>query len=646
MALGLAFVASIALSRSVVRPILDIQNATERIGDGDFRTRLESRRNDEIGDVARAFDGMLDRLDRQRSQLESHVDQLRRSEEQLAGAQRLAHIGSFQLDLAQGELRGSDEFRRVFDLPADSKPIDPVAVLDRVHADDRADVRSAIESCLREQSTMRLDCRIHLQDIPDRILHLQARVRSDEDGGASHLEGTVQDVTERKRSEEQIRYLAYHDSLTGLGNRLLCKERLAMQLSQARRNDEILGVIFLDLDRFKRINDTLGHSQGDELLKGVADRLVTSVRDTDFLGRTDLERSVSRLGGDEFTAVAKVGDVQDLAKVARRILEALAKPFYLDGHEVVITGSIGITAFPFDGEDVEALRRNADAAMYHAKEQGRNNYQFYAASMNEVALRRLILENNLRRGLDREEFELHYQPKVEVGSGRVVAFEALVRWRDPEAGLIPPGVFIPIAEETGLISPLGDWVLAEACRQAVRWRDAGHPTPVSVNLSGHQFRRGALAKRVLGILEETGADAALIEIEITESTLMGDETAAVADLEAMRAAGLRIHVDDFGTGYSSFAYLRRLPVDVLKVDRSFIQEITESADDAALAASIVSMGRALGLRVIAEGVETPEQCALLESWACDEIQGFVYGRPVPAEAATERYLGRTLTQET
>jgi EAL domain-containing protein (putative c-di-GMP-specific phosphodiesterase class I) len=316
----------------------------------------------------------------------------------------------------------------------------------------------------------------------------------------------------------------------------------------------------------------------------------------------------------------------------------LARPFDLDGHEVVITGSIGITAFPFDGDDVDVLLRNADAAMYHAKDQGRNNYQFYAASMNEVAMRRLILENNLRRGLEEQEFELHYQPKVATGTGEVVGFEALVRWRDPEVGLVPPGDFIPIAEETGLISPLGDWVLQEACRQAVVWRDAGYSVPVSVNLSIHQFRRGRLAERIPEVVAECGLDPSLLELEITESTLMHDEVAVVKDLEALREQGFRIHVDDFGTGYSSFAYLRKLPVDALKIDRSFIMEIENSPEDAALTASIVAMAKALGLHVIAEGVETAGQCRLLESWECDEIQGFYYGRPSPADVATERFL--------
>ena len=651
VAMVLAFAVSTLVSRSVVRPILQLQNAVVRSGQGDFSTRFDSRRGDEIGDLARAFDLMLGRLGDYRDQVESQhhsledkVTRLRSSQEQLANAQRLAHIGSWHVDLETRELWGSNEFRTILGLAQDDKPIAPESVLDVIDPEDRAGLESGIDSCLREGATLRLDCRISLRDAAPRILRVQAQIRTDEDGRQSLLEGTVQDVTERERAEEQIRYLAYHDSLTGLGNRLLCRERLAIQITQARRLEEAVGVLFLDLDRFKRINDTLGHSLGDELLKEVANRLTVAVRETDFIGRKEARDSVSRLGGDEFTVVVTgIEDVQDLAKVARRILTTVTRPFELAGHEVAISGSIGIAAFPFDGEDVESILRNADAAMYHAKERGPNNYQFYAESMNEVALRRLILENKLRQGLERNEFELHYQPKVCVETGAMTGVEALVRWRDPETGLVPPGVFIPIAEETGLISPLGDWILREACRQIVEWREAGHPVPVSVNLSTHQFRSGRLAEKILEILEESSIEPELLELEITESTLMHDEETVVADLEQLRSSGIRIAVDDFGTGYSSFAYLRRLPVDVIKIDRSFIVEIATNADDAALAASIIMMAKALRLRVIAEGVETGEQRDLLVTWGCDEIQGFLFSRPLTAQALQER-LGRGSAQ--
>jgi diguanylate cyclase (GGDEF)-like protein/PAS domain S-box-containing protein len=566
-----------------------------------------------------------------------NLAELRQSQERLANAQHLARMGSWQLDVATGELHASKGLLSIYGFPP-GEVLTRQAYLDRIHPDDRPAILAAAQTCLREGRSARIDHRLVLPDGSERIVHSQFMLGLEESGRPERLEGTVQDVTERKRAEEQIRYLAYHDSLTGLGNRLLFKERLAVALAQARRSDGVLGVLFLDLDHFKRINDTLGHSVGDRLLQGVADRLVATLRTSDTIarsGRMDADHAVSRFGGDEFTILlTDLRDVQDLAKVARRILEVLSTPFSLEGHEVVIGGSIGITARPLDGDDVETLLRNADAAMYHAKDRGRNNYQFYTESMNVVALERLVLESKLRRALEQGEFELHYQPKVALPAGGLTGFEALVRWRDPERGLVLPGVFIPLCEETGLIRPLGEWVLKEACRQLARWRDAGRdPVPISVNLSVHQFRSGNLVETVRRALAETAVDARWLELEITESALLQDEAAVVGALEALRRLGIRIAIDDFGTGYSSFSYLRRLPVDVLKIDRSFVEHIETSPDEAALLGAIVSMGRALRLRVIAEGVETVGQRQLLTSWGCDEMQGFLVSPAVPAEDA-------------
>jgi diguanylate cyclase (GGDEF)-like protein/PAS domain S-box-containing protein len=642
IALAISLIAGALVSRSVVRPIREIQQAVIRIGSGNFSMRFRSRRSDEIGDVTRAFDTMLDqlgdyqaRVGEQRKALESNVTRLRTSQEQLAMAQRLAHIGSWQVDLQTGEFSGSDELHEILGRPPEDKSVG-ASYLSIIHSEDRDDLNDALRNCVEFDSMLRCDCRISRMDGTERIVHLQARVRRNEEGHKQLLEGTVQDITERKRAEEQISYLAYHDNLTGLGNRLFCKERLALEITQARRDESTIGVLFLDLDRFKRINDTLGHSVGDELLKGVADRLAASVRENDFIARREATSSISRLGGDEFTIVlSHVGDVQDLARVARRILAALARPLTLGGHEVVISGSIGITAFPFDGDDVETLLRNADTAMYHAKEQGRNNYQFYTDSMNETAMRRLILENRLRQALEREEFELHYQPKVAMPDGEVIGVEALVRWRDPQAGLMPPAEFIPIAEESGLIVPLGDWVLGEACRQIVALSESGLRLSVAVNLSTQQFRSASLCERVIEILEESRADPRLLELEITESILMHDQQAVIRELEVLRECGIRISVDDFGTGYSSLGYLQRLPVDSLKIDRSFIIDMATSKGDAALTRSIIAMSKALGLTVIAEGVETEAQRDLLIEWGCDQIQGYLYGRPMPANALME-----------
>jgi len=399
-------------------------------------------------------------------------------------------------------------------------------------------------------------------------------------------------------------------------------------------------VLFLDLDHFKRINDTLGHTQGDELLRGVAARLVQCVRGSDAVGRSgEFASAISRLGGDEFTIlVDRIGDPQDLAVVAARILELLARPFDLGGHEVVIGASIGIAAWPLDGEDGEALLRNADSAMYHAKEHGRSQYQFYTESMNAAALRRLEIEQRLRAGIPRGELEVHYQPKLDLRSHRVAGFEALVRWRDPERGLVSPGEFIGVAEQSGLILAIGQFVLEQACHQIARWEKDKLGPPgwwrVSVNVSARQFESGDLVETVRRVLAVTGARAERLELEITESTVMHDEKAVIATLAQLRALGVAVSLDDFGTGYSSLSYLRSLPVDTLKIDMAFVRNIATSEEDAALTAAIVSMGKARGLRVIAEGVETADQRRLLTSFGCDEIQGFLISAALPADQAS------------
>jgi len=560
---------------------------------------------------------------------------LRTSEERLAKSQRIARLGNWTLLGQDRGIEGSIEYRRILGLPQDDKPVAASTVLERVHFGDRALLTETVRDCIESGAPLRVDFRIRFPDGSERVLHAEGQVPTSPFADAGILEGTIQDVTERKRAEEQIRFLAYHDGLTGLGNRRLFQERLDMAIARARRDETLLGVLYLDLDHFKRINDTLGHSVGDALLKKVADTVVACVRESDVVARQELGSAVSRLGGDEFSILlTDLIDVTDLAKVARRILEAIQKPFQLEEHEVVISGSIGITAWPSDGDDGEILLRNADTAMYHVKQRGRNGHQFFAPSMNELALRELVLEGKLRRGLDNGEFEVHYQPKVSLRNGKVCGFEALTRWRDPNEGLISPTEFIPVAEETGLIDRLGDWVIREVCAQIVRWRRQGVAVvPVSINLSAHQFRDGTLVERVSRAIEATGVDPTDLEMEITESTLLGDERAVVSDLHRLRALGVQISIDDFGTGYSSIAYLRRLPVDAIKIDRSFVAEITEARDDAALAAAIVSMGRAIRLRVIAEGVETAGQRELLAAWGCDEMQGFLFSRAVPADAA-------------
>ncbi len=619
-ALALAFAASLLVSKGLVRPIRAIQHAAERIGHGELAFRLDLDRGDEVGDVAGAFNLMLERL--------------AATQGRLGNAQRLARMGNWSIDGRTCELEGSAEFRRIFEFEHDEAPLSADQLLARIHPEERERFGQALEDCLLDGKPFRIDHRVLAMDGSERILHSQGeRV---EEGDGPLLEGTVQDITERKLVEEQIRYLAYHDSLTGLGNRRLFKERLHVAIEQARRQGSLVGVMFLDVDDFKVINDTLGHSAGDVLLQEVADRLVTAAHAADETVREtgrSLSSTVSRLGGDEFTVLlADLESREDVETSARRLLDVFGRPFDLKSQEVAVSGSIGITIWPHDGEDVEVLLRNSDTAMYHAKRRGRNSYHYYAESMQEAVSRRLVLENKLRRAIEADEFLLLYQPKVDIETGLISGVEALLRWRDPQAGVVMPDEFIPLAEETGLIVPLGQWVLRAAARQALAWREAGlPPLRVAVNLSPYQIEDPGFGGFVAGVLQETGLPPEQLELEITESTLMKDEEAAIELLRELQSMGIGLSLDDFGTGYSSLSYLRSLPIDTLKIDRSFVRRVDSDPADAALAASMVSMAKVLRLRVVVEGVETEEQREFLREIGCDEIQGFLFSSAITAE---------------
>jgi diguanylate cyclase (GGDEF)-like protein/PAS domain S-box-containing protein len=432
------------------------------------------------------------------------------------------------------------------------------------------------------------------------------------------------DVSVSRAMSLQMSHLAHHDALTDLPNRLLLNDRLAQAIELGRRYRRPLAVLFMDLDRFKHVNDSLGHVLGDQLLRSVAERLKLCVRSSD---------TVSRQGGDEFVLVLTEMDQAGNAAVsAKKVLDAVAEPHHIAGRELHLTASIGVSVYPDDGHDAETLMRNADIAMYHAKDHGRGRYQFFQPDMNVGAVERQLLEEGLRRALDRQEFVLHYQPKMDLESSVMIGAEALLRWHHPDRGLLQPTQFIPIAEESGLIVPIGQWVLREACQQAKAWQDGGlRPIPVAVNVSAVEFRNAGFLEGVRRILEQTRLEPRYLELEVTESVLLAHGKSTISLLLGLKTLGVRLALDDFGTGYSNLSYLREFPIDALKVDESFVRGITEDLNYAAIVCAVITMGKSLNQRVIAEGIETAEQLAFLQAQHCGEGQGFYFNRPLAAD---------------
>jgi diguanylate cyclase (GGDEF)-like protein len=437
----------------------------------------------------------------------------------------------------------------------------------------------------------------------------------------THFIGIFSDMSAHKSTENELSKLAHYDPLTGLSNRAQFVERLKFTLDMAKRNHQQSALMLLDLDRFKLVNDTLGHQLGDELLIQVARRLKQCVREVD---------TVSRLGGDEFTVIlGTIQSSENAASVATKILVALNAPFVLSEREVFVSVSIGITVFPVDGDSVNLLIKNADTAMYHAKESGRNNYQYFSDTMNKKMIDELEMETNLRQAFKNGEFSLNYQPQFALKTKKLIGAEVLVRWNHPTLGWISPAVFIPYAEKSNLIIALGEWVLRTACTQAVSWQKSGLKLqPMSVNLSGMQLKQPDLLYKVAQILEETQFPAQLLELELTEGVLMANVEETITTLNKLKDMGIRLSIDDFGTGYSSLSYLKRFPIDTLKIDQSFIREITTSSDDSAIASTIIAMAHNLRLNVIAEGVETIEQANILLDKECDDVQGYFFSRPL------------------
>jgi len=492
-----------------------------------------------------------------------------------------------------------------------------------VHPDHREEVRQ--RGLLRQDAEhvpFRYELRIVRKDGEERWLDYSAG--SVEYGGRPAVMGTAFDVTERKRAEAQIASLAYHDTLTGLPNRLLFNDRLAQAILQAQRRGRRLGVLFLDLDRFKVINDSLGHSVGDKLLKALARRIALTIRGED---------TVARLGGDEFTLLLpNVGRAEDATLVAEKLLEGMRRPVRVDDSELFISASIGISLFPDDGSDPETLIKNADTAMYRAKELGRDNYQLYAAAMNATAVERLAMETSFRKALSREELVLYYQPILDLASGEPVGVEALLRWNRPGVGLISPLDFIPMAEATGLILPVGPWLLKTACAQVKRWHASVRPgLRLAVNLSARQFQQADVAGLVQRAVRAADFPVGCLDLEITESWAMQNADAAILTLRELKALGISLSIDDFGIGYSSLSYLKRFPIDKLKIDRSFIHDLATDPDDAAIVMAVIALAHSLKLKVVAEGVETEEQREFLAARGCDQAQGYLFGPPLPAD---------------
>lgn len=510
--------------------------------------------------------------------------------------------------------------------------IERLTIQNIVHPASRKKCIAAFERIQHGETSTFIDAELIGKDA--RIIAVEGTLTGGfKDGSAKIVWGICRDVSERRQAQDQLYRLAHHDILTGLPNRILFLDRLQQARALAQRLRLHAAVLFLDLDRFKVINDTLGHALGDKLLQAVARRICGCVREID---------TVARIGGDEFTVIiVNLTDPKDIEKVASKILLSLSQPQVIDGHELFISTSIGISIFPDDSEDLDSLVKKADIAMYYAKAQGRNNFQYYNNFMDENAQRRLSLENNLRRAVELDELKIYYQPKVDIACGSITSMEALLRWEHGDMGLLPASEFISLAEETGLIIPIGEWVLKKACEQSREWQELGlTPIRIAVNVSGYQLQKSGFRDDVKRILMETGLDAQYLELEITESVIMQRPELTMSILRELRELGVHISIDDFGTGYSSLANLKSLSVNTLKIDKAFVRDVEVNSTDAAIATAIIAMGKSLNLNVIAEGVETDGQLSFLRDRNCNEIQGYLFSKPLPPERAMEFLLRR------
>jgi diguanylate cyclase (GGDEF)-like protein len=576
------------------------------------------------------------------------TEQLVHSQNRLASAQRMARLGHWEWNLDHDHLWWSQQALEVLDIHKTEGSFSLDLLLARIPPRERTRVANWFNTLQEAPESTEMTHRVIDQNGRDHYIRQFVEIHRDQKGHTICLYGAVQDITALHKAEEHIHQLAYFDSLTGLPNRFFFLQQLEKTLRAALRHQRQGALLFLDLDNFKKVNDTLGHHSGDLLLQSVSERLVSCLRANDIVTHledaSEEQSCLARLGGDEFTILLpELRHSEDAARVADRILAVLSNPFSLAGNDVVVTPSVGITIFPTDGATSSDLLRNGDMAMYHAKHAGKNTYKFFDASLNEAAIYRLKLESALRHAIANDEFELHFQPQIDANSGTVQGVEALLRWHNSELGHVSPMEFIPIAEETGLILPIGEWVLISACRQLRQWQELGSPIKrIAVNVSASQFNSNDFPQQVKNILEETGIAGDSLELELTETILMTQAEESVQTLQALKKLGVHLAIDDFGIGYSSLSYLKRFPIDRLKIDKSFVYNIENDRDNAAIAQAVIAMAESMSLKVTAEGVETDQQLEFLRSRSCSDVQGFLFSKPVPASEVAQ--LFQTLKQ--
>ncbi|MFZ2853033.1 MAG: EAL domain-containing protein [Rhodocyclaceae bacterium] len=630
-AMLIAWAFSSLFSRRLSAPLTEMNLAARKFADGQLDYVIPVTSHDEIGELA----GSLSKMARQ----------LWKNGRLLTKAQEISGVGGWEwscgckgececgseswVDAPSERFDWSLQVARIFSMAHEALPATRSALVALVHSEDRGALLDIFVADYTQSPHFSLEFRLLGDGGEPRLLHVVGEVTPADGGRPRRMIGTFQDITERKQAEERLRFLASFDPLTGLPNRSLFQDRLSHALVHADRSHGQVGLIFIDLDHFKTINDTLGHAFGDDLLKQVAQRLSDAVREID---------TVARLGGDEFTIILEdLHSADDAALVAGKVLEAMAPAVCLGAHELYITASIGITMYPDDANQVATLLRNADTAMYRAKAEGRNSYRFFTREMDESIQAHLLLETALRNALRKEEFVLFYQPQIDVHSGDIAGFEALLRWRRADGVLVSPAEFIPVLEETGLIVEVGAWVIVESCRWLSRWRAAhGSEATIAVNVSPRQFLKADLPGVVAHALLVTGLPASALELEITESSLV-NAPATLSTMEALRWMGVGLAIDDFGTGYSSLSYLKRFPINKLKIDQSFVRDITEDEDAAAIVSAIIALAHILQLQVVAEGVERIEELGYLRRHGCNYVQGYLVSRPLDEQSLNGWY---------